>query len=76
MKLIDKVSKNVTDLIRDGIQILSFPHDYVTVEIEDIKMKLLGKTTANGYERAGILAKNSNRKIALCSCLCLTFNLK
>ncbi len=44
---------------------MSFPPDYVTVEIEDIKMKLLGKATANGYERAGILAKNSNGKVGM-----------
>ena len=65
VKLIDKVSKNVTDLIRDGVQILSYPPEYVNVEIEDIKMKLLGKATANGYERAGILAKNSNGKVGM-----------
>lgn len=63
VKLTDKVSKNVTDLIRDGVQILSFPPEYVNVGIEDIKMKLLGKATANGYERACILAKNSNGKV-------------
>lgn len=63
VNLIDKVSKDVTELIKDGMQIVSFPPEYVNVEIEDIKMKLLGKATANGYERACILAKNSNGKV-------------
>lgn len=61
--LIGKVSKDVTELIKEGLQIVSFPAEYVNVEIEDIKMKLLGKATANGYERACILAKNSNGKV-------------
>jgi hypothetical protein len=65
VKLIDKVSKNVTDLIKDGVQISSLPPEYVNVEIEDIKMKLLGKATANGYDRAGILAKNSSGKVGM-----------
>ena len=65
VKLIDKVSKNVTDLIKEGVQISSLPPEYVNVEIEDIKMKLLGKATANGYDRAGILAKNSNGKVGM-----------
>lgn len=65
VKLIEKVSKNVTDLIKDGIQILSSSPEYVNVEIEDVKMKLLGKATANGYERASILAKNSNGKVGV-----------
>ncbi len=65
VKLVEKVSKSVTELIRNGIQISSFPPEYVNVEIEDIKMKLLGKATANGYERAKILAGNSNGKVGL-----------
>ncbi|OGV59792.1 MAG: hypothetical protein A2X45_13915 [Lentisphaerae bacterium GWF2_50_93] len=65
VKLVDKVSKSVTELIRNGIQISSFPPEYVNVEIEDIKMRLLAKATANGYERANILARNSNGKVGL-----------
>ena len=65
VKLVEKVSRSVTDLIKDGVEILSYPPEYVNVEIEDIKMKLLGKATTNGYERACILAKNSNGKVGV-----------
>ena len=63
VKLVEAISKGVTDLIKNGIEISSFTPEYVVIGIEDIKMKLLAKATANGYERANILARNSNGKV-------------
>ncbi len=63
VRKIDNISKSVTDLIKQGIEISSLPPEYVNLGIEDIKLNLLAKATKNGYERAEILAKNSGGKV-------------
>ncbi|MDD5521126.1 MAG: SIMPL domain-containing protein [Kiritimatiellae bacterium] len=60
---LDSISKEITDLIKQGIELRSNKPSFVNTNIENIKIDLLGKATKNAYERAEILAKNSHGKV-------------
>ena len=60
---IDNLSKNITELIKSGIEIRSFAPAYVFSGIEQIKLELLGAATKNAYERATTLAENSHGQV-------------
>jgi len=63
-----KVSKQVTDLIKEGIEIESFSPDYLVSNIDKVKLSLLARATANARARADILAEKSNGRVgSLCS---------
>ena len=64
---IDSISKEITDLIKQGIELRSNPPNFVNTDIENIKIDLLGKATKNAYDRADILAKNSHGKVGALS---------
>ena len=64
---IDKLSKSVTKLIKSGVEIESYPPEYVCSEVEKIKLDLLAKATQNAYERAKTLADNSHGKVGVLS---------
>ena len=49
-----------TSLIKNGVEIFSGSPSYTVSALEAIKMTLLEKATANGYERAKLLARGSN----------------
>jgi hypothetical protein len=53
------LSRNATSLIREGIDIKSFDPDYVSTQIEAVKLALLEQATANARERAETLARGS-----------------
>lgn len=63
----DNVSKGITDLIKQGIELRSSAPMFVNTDIESIKIDLLGKATKNAYERADILARNSNGRVGALS---------
>ncbi len=60
---VDDVSKGITELMKQGIELRSNPPMFVNTDIENIKIGLLGKATKNAYERADVLAKNSHGKV-------------
>ena len=60
---IDKVSKTVTQLIKQDVEIESFAPQYICSSVEKIKLDLLAKATQNAYERAKTLAENSSGKV-------------
>lgn len=64
---IDKLSKSITQLIKQGIEIESFPPEYVCSTVEKIKLDLLAKATQNAYDRAKTLADNSHGKVGVLS---------
>jgi hypothetical protein len=64
---IDQVAKEITDLIKDGIELRSNQPSFVNTDIEKIKIDLLGKATKNAYERAEILAKNGQGRVGALS---------
>ena len=57
------LSRNATSLIREGIDIKSFDPDYVSTQIEAVKLALLGAATANARERAETLARGSGGEV-------------
>ena len=68
VEVIDKVSKTVTELIKQNIEIESDSPTYLVSSINEIKLDLLAKATENAHTRASILAANSRGQIgSLCS---------
>jgi len=66
--VVSKVSNQVTDLIKDGIEVESFSPDYLVSTINEIKLDLLAKATENARARADILAERSKGRVgSLCS---------
>lgn len=65
---IGSVAKNISELIKNGIELHSNSPSFVYTDIESVKLDLLGKATKNAYERAQAMANNSNGKVGtLCS---------
>lgn len=50
------LSRQVTDLISDGVVFMSFPPQYYYTGLESLKLELLAEATANAKERATALA--------------------
>ncbi|MDD4872502.1 MAG: SIMPL domain-containing protein, partial [Kiritimatiellae bacterium] len=46
---LDSISKEITDLIKQGIELRSNKPSFVNTNIENIKIDLLGKATKNAY---------------------------
>jgi len=57
------IANEITVLIKDGIEIDSFPPQYFYTKLDDIKIELLGEATKNAYMRAEQLAQNSGSKV-------------
>lgn len=57
VKTVAEASRSVTDLIKDGVSINSYPPEYYVSNLEDTKIRLLGEATANARERAEQFAK-------------------
>lgn len=57
------VSTDITELIKDGVDLaVSTPEFYIT-DLKDTKIKLLAEATADGYRRAITLAEQSHGKV-------------
>ena len=57
------VSADITELIKDGIDLsVSAPQFYIT-DLKDTKVKLLAEATDDGYRRAVTLAEKSHGKV-------------
>ena len=56
---IDTVSKTITQLIKQDIEIESQAPQYVCSSVEKIKLDLLGKAAENAFDRAKVLAEKS-----------------
>ena len=54
--LVEKLSRTVTDLIKEGIEVSSQKPRYIYKGIDKLKLDLLGKATSNAYDRARLLA--------------------
>lgn len=69
VQAIGKVSREITNLIKDGLEITSRSPFYViqNQNLEKLKAHLLAKATADAYSRASILASNSNGRVGMLS---------
>lgn len=64
---IDKVSKEITQLIQHDVEVESMAPAYTCSTVEKIKLDLLAKATQNAYDRAKTLADNSHGRVGALS---------
>ena len=60
---IDKISREATELIEKGIAFTSSAPLFYYTKLTDIKMDLLAKASADGKQRAEIIAKNAGSSL-------------
>lgn len=60
---IEKISREITELIQNGIELNSAPPAYYNTHLTDIKMNLLAKASADAKARAETIAKNAGSKL-------------
>ena len=60
---IDKISREVTELIESGIEFNSQPPLYYNTKLADVKMDLLSRASADAKARAEAIAKNSGSSL-------------
>ena len=54
---VEKISRDVTDLIESGIEFNSELPEYYCTTLDDVKLDLIGKATENARDRINIIAK-------------------
>lgn len=60
---IDQLSREATELIEKGIELNSMPPMFYYTKLTEIKMDLLAKASADGKQRADIIAKNAGSSL-------------
>ena len=63
VEVLKALSRSVTELIKDGIEISSHSPEYTYGGIEKLKLDLLGQATRNAHERAQMLAENGGGRV-------------
>lgn len=58
---VEKISREVTDLIQTGIELNSQPPSYYYSKLSDLKLDLLAKASEDAKNRAQTIAKNSGK---------------
>jgi hypothetical protein len=61
--LVEKVSKEVTGLIRDGVELASFAPSFYYTALDDLKIEMLGAASAAARLRAGEIADKTGAKL-------------
>ncbi len=56
---VDKISREITELIQQGIELTSSSPNYYYTKLGDLKVGLLAKASADGRKRAETIADNS-----------------
>lgn len=60
---VDKISREATELIENGIELNSASPLFYNTRLNEVKMELLGKASADAKERAETIAKNSGSSL-------------
>ncbi|MFP5042426.1 SIMPL domain-containing protein [Parasediminibacterium sp. JCM 36343] len=60
---IEKVSREVTQLVENGIEINSYEPSYYYTKLSDLKIDLLAKASADAKKRAETIAENSGSSL-------------
>ncbi|KGN72918.1 hypothetical protein HR11_07595 [Porphyromonas macacae] len=60
---IEKISKDVTELINNDVMIESEMPKYYYTKLDDLKIEMLENASADAYERASVIAQGSRSKI-------------
>ncbi len=60
---IEQISREITDLLNQGIQFYSDPPRYYYTKLADLKIEMISKATEDAFNRAQTIAKFSKSKI-------------
>jgi hypothetical protein len=60
---VDKISREATELIENGIEFNSSSPSFYNTKLNEVKMELLGKASADAKSRAEIIAKNAGSSL-------------
>jgi hypothetical protein len=60
---VETVSKEVTGLIRAGVELASLPPSYYYTGLDDLKIEMLGAAAADARLRAGEIAEKAGSKL-------------
>ena len=60
---ITNISRNVTELINEGVQFQSDAPQYMFTKIADMKVTMLAEATKDARKRAGMIAENAGNKL-------------
>lgn len=63
VNLVDKVSRDVGNLLKDGVEIQSQPPAFFYSKIEDLKIEMLGAAAADARKRAESIAEKSHASV-------------
>jgi hypothetical protein len=57
--LVEQISREVTELINQGLTFNSYPPQYYYTRLADLKLEMIAEATRDATERAGRIAENS-----------------
>lgn len=60
---VEKISREVTELLNKGIQLYSIPPRYYYTKLEDLKIEMIARATDNAHLRAKSIAENSGAEL-------------
>ncbi len=60
---IDQISREITQLIQQGVELTSSPPNYYFTKLGDLKIGLLSKAASDGRKRAETIAENSRASL-------------
>lgn len=60
---VEKLSREATEIIQRGIELNSYAPAYYYSKLNDVKIELLGKASADARNRASTIAQNSNTSL-------------
>ena len=65
VKLVRGISREITELIKNGVDISAYSPCFFVSNLDEIKIELLAKATKDGHQRAMTLANNSGGKVGV-----------
>lgn len=63
VEAISQLSRKITDLIERGIQLQSYPPQYLYTKLADLRIEMLGEATKDAKTRAEMLAENAGFEV-------------
>lgn len=60
---VEKISRDISSLLDEGVELTSYSPEYYYTGLEELKLDLIDKASANTKERIDIIAKNSGANL-------------
>ena len=60
---VEKISREVTELLNQGLQLYSIPPRYYYTKLDDLKIEMISRATENARIRAEMMASNSGARL-------------